>query len=116
MLFQAHLARVIKDMVDDVAVCIIDNVVRLPIIGPVDIEVMAQKISLKGLCGTKLTNGEDVGFHIIHDSADAFVLALRVVVGFKAVGKTTLMVAIIQEVVLHHGECVLGFGRDDNPC
>lgn len=102
-------------MVDNAATGVVDDVVCLPVIHAIDIQVVSQEIVLKLLCFTKLANGEDVGLHIVHQGADAFVLALRVVVGLKAVGKTALVVAIIQEVVLHHGESVLGFGREDSP-
>ena len=68
---------------------------------------------MQGGSGAKLADGEDVGLHIIDKSTDALVLALCVVVGFVAVGKAALVVAIIQQVVLHHGEGVLGHGR---PC
>jgi hypothetical protein len=40
---------------------------------------------------------------------------LRVVVGFETMGETTIVVAVIQKVVLHHGECVLSYGREDGP-
>ena len=102
-------------MVDDIAARVVDDVVGLPIIGPVDVEVVPQKVVLQRSSGAKLADGEDIRFHIADDGANAFVLALCVVVGLEAVGETTVVVAVIQQVVLHHGEGVLGLNRKDRP-
>ena len=53
-------------------------------------------------------DGQDVGMHMAQNGADAFVLVLRVVVGLEAFGETALVVAVIQQVVLHHRKGVLG--------
>ena len=94
-------------MVDDVLSSVVDDVVRLPIVGSVDVEVVSEEVVLQGGRGAKFTDGEDVGFHVIHDGAYAFVLALGVVVGLIAVGKAAVVVAIIQQIVLHHSKGVL---------
>jgi hypothetical protein len=83
-------------MIDNVAACVIDDVVRLPIAGPVDVEVVTQEIVLLLLCSAKLADGEDVGLHIVDEGTNTFVLALRVVVGLIAVGITAVVIAIIQ--------------------
>ena len=111
MLVQAQLAGVEEDVVDDVAARIVDDVVRLPVVDIADVEVVAQEIIMQGGGGAKLTDGEDVGFHIIQDGADVLVLLLGVVVGLVAVGIAALIVAVIQKVVLHHREGVLGFQK-----
>ena len=83
-------------MVDDIAARIVDDVVRLPIVGNVDIEIVSEEVVLQGGRGPKFADGENVRLHIIHDGADAFVLVLGIVIGLVAVGETTLVVAIIQ--------------------
>ena len=82
MLVQAQLAGVEEDVVDDVAARIVDDVVRLPVVDIADVEVVAQEIIMQGGGGAKLTDGEDVGFHIIQDGADVLVLLLGVVVAY----------------------------------
>lgn len=96
MLFHSQLAGVEENVIDDIAVRIVEDVVCLPIVGAADVEVVAQEIIVQGGGGAKLTDGEDVGLHIVDEGADAFVLALRVVVGLIAVGITAVVIAIIQ--------------------
>ena len=48
-------------MVDDAATGIVDDVVCLPVIHAIDIQVVSQEIVLKLLCFTKLANGD--GLH-----------------------------------------------------
>lgn len=96
-------------MVDNIARCVVDYVVRFPIVDAVDVQVVSQKIVLQGLRGAKFVDGEDVGFHIVQDGTDAFVLGLGVVVGLETRCPATVVVAIFQKVVLHHGERVLAF-------
>jgi hypothetical protein len=67
------------------------------------------------LRGTKLADGEDVGLHIVDDGANAFVFALRVVVGLEAISISTIIVAVIQQIVLHHRERVLGLNEQGRP-
>ena len=114
MALQTHLARVEKDMVDDVAVGVVEAVVRLPPVHTVDVQVVAQEVVLQGVSGAKFVDGQNVRLYIIQYSADAFVLELCVVVGLEARGETAVVIAVFEEVVLHHREDVLCFrqGRD----
>lgn len=107
MAFQYQFSRVVEDMVDDAAIGVVDDVVCPPVIHAIDIQVVSQEIVLQLLCLAKLANGEDVGLHIVHQGADTFVFALRVVVRLVTVGVTATVVAVLQQVILHHGEGVL---------
>ena len=94
-------------MVDDVATRIVDVIIRFPISHTINIQVVPQKTIQKVLRCAKLAHRQDVGLHIVHQGPDALVLALRVVVCLIAVSETTIVVAVFQEVVLHHGQRIL---------
>ena len=94
-------------MVDDVAACVVDDIVGLPVVCTVDIQIVTKKIVQQLLCGTKLTNGKDIGLHIVQEGADTFVFPLGVVVGLVTIGEAALVVAVLQQVILHYGKHVL---------
>ena len=104
MLLQHHLVGIVEDMVDDVAVGVIDDVVGFPIVDPIDVEVVADEVVLDGLRGTELVDCQDVGPDMIQHHTNGFILVLRIVGGFVAIGPATLVVAIFEQVVLHHGD------------
>ena len=83
-------------MVDDVATCVVDDIVGLPVVYAVEIQIVTEKIVQQLLRGTKLAYREDVGLHIVQEGADAFVFPLGVVVGLVAIGKAAIVVTIIQ--------------------
>ena len=96
MFAQPQLSGVVEYVVDDISTRLVDDVVGLPIISSIDVEIMPQKVVLQCSSGTKLADGENIGFHMVHNSADAFVFSLGVVVGFEALCVTAIVVAIIQ--------------------
>lgn len=98
-------------MIDDIAACIIDDIVRLPIACTIDIQVVLQEAREQGLCGAKLAYRNDVGLHIVLQQANALILALRVVVSLVTIGKSAVIVAIFQQIILHYSDGVLRLSR-----
>ena len=77
MFLQFHFTGIVENMINDIAMGVINDIVGFPIIDVgVGVEVVPHEIVQQGLGGTELAHGQDVGFHIIHQDADALVLAL----------------------------------------
>ena len=99
-------------MVDDVAVSIVQDIIRFPVVYTIDVEIMPQKIVMELLGGAKLANGKDIRLHEIQNGSDALILTLGVVGGLLTTA-IALVIAILQQIVLHHGNDGLLSHRSD---
>ena len=98
-------------MIDNVAVSIINPIVRFPVIHAFGVQVVPQKIVANGIGSAKFIDGENVRFHIFQYRSDVIILLLRVVVGFETACPAAVVIAIFEKVILHDGYGVLRKNR-----